>query len=67
MKNKPLITDLQKALGSRASFYRGYWVAIRFDEVIAYSNTLASLLKDIGDIEVVIVFIPKDEEEHYGI
>lgn len=67
MKNKPLVTDLQKALGNKANFYRGYWVAIRFDKVISHSDALVDLLKNIGDTEAVVIFIPKEEEAHYGV
>jgi len=61
MTNKPLMTDLKKALGDEVDSFRGRWVAIRFDEVIANEEILANLLKTVGDIHAVVVFIPKDD------
>lgn len=61
MTNKPLMTDLKKALGDEVGSFRGRWVAIRFDEVIGNEETLANLLKIVGDIHAVVVFIPKDD------
>lgn len=61
MSKRALITDFNKALGEKVDSYRGKWVAIRYDEVIAYEETLSALLKIIGDKHVVVAHIPEDD------